>query len=515
MIHLKVVEQFYAQPVDMAAARSKQQKVQEDRVDELLRQKDGKIQRGRDPHYCRHGAQGMCTYCLPLEPYDTNYQKEHKIKHLSFHAYLRKLSDSAAHDIGPVLEEADYAVKRDCTRHPPYPEGICTACQPSAIVLNQQSFRMVDHVEFESHGVVEAFLAGWRSNGFQRFGWLFGRYEPYDGVPLGIKAVVSVIYEPPQDGSVDGFQLLEDANGESTSAAEIASAFALQPVGMIYTDLTDDGSGTGKVQCKRSAETHFVSSLEALFMAQQQLAHPSPCTDSRSGRFSSKFVTVVLSGDSSGEIDLLPFQVSNAAEAMVRAELVEATTDPGLVIVRPSEPAHYVPDVIYKHTDEYGNVVQRKAEPFFPVEYLLLTLSHGFPVNSDPVFKATAAFPNSAAKPSLTILKRYMDSASNEPATVALSNFNLLLFLKHTNAFTSDEFTTLCTAIARRDHAKLEEIKSTWSSWRSLMEQARAGGAANQRPSDQQMTDWQCPHCTFLNLNRPTDSCEICGLPNH
>jgi rubrerythrin len=97
---------------------------------------------------------------------------------------------------------------------------------------------------------------------------------------------------------------------------------------------------------------------------------------------------------------------------------------------------------------------------------------------------------------------------------VALSNFNLLLFLGQTSAFTPDEFTALCTAIARRDHARLEEVKTSWPSWRSLMEQARAA-AGTQRPSTQQVADWQCPHCTFLNLNRPTDSCEICGLPNH
>ena len=51
---------------------------------------------------------------------------------------------------------------------------------------------------FENGNMVDRFLNYWRSSGHQRVGYLYGRYELYDGVPLGIRAVVSAIYEPPQ-----------------------------------------------------------------------------------------------------------------------------------------------------------------------------------------------------------------------------------------------------------------------------------------------------------------------------
>lgn len=51
---------------------------------------------------------------------------------------------------------------------------------------------------FENSELVERFLDYWRITGHQRIGFLYGRYEMHPDIPLGIRAVVAAIYEPPQ-----------------------------------------------------------------------------------------------------------------------------------------------------------------------------------------------------------------------------------------------------------------------------------------------------------------------------
>uniref|UniRef100_A0A0A9WVS7 Nuclear protein localization protein 4 n=1 Tax=Lygus hesperus TaxID=30085 RepID=A0A0A9WVS7_LYGHE len=157
----------------------------EDEVDKTLGAMDGKILRQRDQKLCHHNANGCCIHCSPLEPYDEAYLREHNVKHLSFHSYLRKLTGGVDRGKFVALENTSCRIKPGCKDHPPWPKGICSKCQPSAITLNRQAYRHVDNVMFENPEIVERFLEYWRNSGHQRMGYLYGNMKCMEMYRLG------------------------------------------------------------------------------------------------------------------------------------------------------------------------------------------------------------------------------------------------------------------------------------------------------------------------------------------
>ncbi|XP_012590208.1 PREDICTED: nuclear protein localization protein 4 homolog [Condylura cristata] len=400
--------------------------VVEDEIDQYLSRQDGKIYRSRDPQLCRHGPLGKCVHCVPLEPFDEDYlhHLEPPVKHMSFHAYIRKLTGGADKGKFVALENISCKIKSGCEGHLPWPNGICTKCQPSAITLNRQKYRHVDNIMFENHTVADRFLDFWRKTGAQHVGYLYGRYTEHKDIPLGIRAEVAAIYEPPQIGTQNSLELLEDPKAEVVD--EIAAKLGLRKC---------VGAGRREVRWPFPQDTYFLSSEECITAGAFQNKHPNICRLSPDGHFGSKFVTAVATGGPDNQVHFEGYQVSNQCMALVRDECLLPCRDaPELGYAKESSSEQYVPDVFYKDIDKFGNEITQLARPL-PVEYLIIDITTTFP--KDPVH--TFSIPQNpfpienrdvlGETQDFHSLATYLSQNTSSVFLDTVSDFHLLLFL--------------------------------------------------------------------------------------
>ncbi|GMR36479.1 hypothetical protein PMAYCL1PPCAC_06674 [Pristionchus mayeri] len=487
-----------------------------DEIDVILGTKDGQIERGRDPQRCRHNARQKCSYCLPLDPYDEEYLKEKEIKHMSFHAHCRKLMSTHGKgtSLKKPLETVKLSVDLNCPAHKPYPKGVCTKCRPPTVTLNRQKFRHVDNVCFENEDVVNEFLNYWRKSNEQRAGYLIGRYEECPEVPLGIRAIVLAIYEPPQEANNKCIKLV-DEGAEGAAVDKLCAWLDVRRVGWIFTDLFTANAFDGSVHCTRHAQSYLLSAEECITAGALQVKYPNPTQFCSDGVYGSKFVTVVASGDESEKVSFHGYQVSNQCMQLVEANLLCPTNHYELAYIRetPLNEQHYIPDVQYTEKNEYGAEVRRVGRPL-PVEFLMVDVPAGMPKEYRCTFHIPTdkKFPienRSTVKETQTAEKvaQFCEQFSLENFLDLATNFHFLLYLltQKDVPFTDEELRALCDCVKTGDREGAREWAATTDHWTALV--------ALSHHSQAPLKGWNCRHCTFSNRETERE-CTMCGLPN-
>ncbi|CAI5441909.1 unnamed protein product [Caenorhabditis angaria] len=496
-----------------------------DEVDTFLASQDGQVQRPKGPN-CRHPARQKCTNCLPVDPFDEEYLKEKDIKHMSFHSYVRKLNGSQGKgtSLKKPLENIRCSIKLECNSHKPFPKGICTKCKPPVVTLNRQKYRHVDNIQIENQDLVNSFLDYWRISGHQRVGYLIGRYQPFLEVPLGIKATVAAIYEPPQYCKEDGIEFLEEKHEETVN--KLLGWLGLQRVGWIFTDLWTANRAEGTVHYTRHKDSFFLSAEECITAASLQNKYKNVTDYCMERKFGSKFVSVVASGDESLHVNFHGYQVSNQCSAMVEADILCPTLyTPELAYVRetPLSDKHYITDVQYTEKNEYGAEVMKNGRPL-PVEYLLVDVPAGMPKDPHYTFNVNknAQFYIENRQDVGHIqggqnLAQYCAAFSMNQFLEQATNFHFLLFLMTNDVVQINDIwmKLLCDAVITQNRGDAQDWARDCEDWHQLVALSHAHSedvAAIPGESASSGGKWACGHCTFEN-DAGRQDCSMCGLP--
>lgn len=343
----------------------------------------------------------------------------------------------------------------------------------------------MDNIVFQNTAIVEEFLNYWRTTGHQRIGYLYGFYEVHKDVPLGVKATVVAIYEPPQQSSSDYIRLsLPDEN--AANVEKVAEGLGLQRVGWIFTDLVTEDIKKGTVKYTRNGDSYFLSAQECIMAGYFQTAHPNTCRLSPEGYFGSKFVTVVVTGDKENQIHMEGYQVSNQCMALVRDGCLLPTKDaPELAYVKETSKEQYVPDVFFTQKDKFNNEIKQVAR-LLPIEYLLIDVPVSTPKEQLYMFNADNSKKHFSIENRMldghlqdfSALIKYLDQFAKEDFYDAACDFHFLVYIATMDMLPlANVMKPLLTAITQKQrHLALEWCKSEkWATVEQLIASQKPG----------------------------------------
>ncbi|KAH7650331.1 nuclear pore associated (NLP4) with N-terminal ubiquitin domain [Cryptosporidium bovis] len=305
---------------------------------------------------------------------------------------------------------------------------------PPSVTLKHQPYRHVDHLEMMNLTEAMKFVDYWKSTlGMlkQRVGWMYGYYREDSSYPMGIRAVMEAIYEPPQEGSFgsDGSLILENDTFKPSVDA-IANSLGLECLGLVFTHNERDELLTsqeiitlGKLQLSSLKTTHYTRYPVNTFVT----CTIAPCKSIQGG-------------------DPVPnaFSVSDLGLAFLRDGIIDETKigDKMHIPVRDGEKGELLPQIL-----ENG-----KSTKKFDAHWLVVRINESAPIQPKPFFSSTQ-FPREnrvvSQKPGdvSEFIKNRL--ASCPPTSYELLNdFHLLLYI----AKIFDEATTIsiCNSIVNK-----------------------------------------------------------------
>ncbi|CEM15003.1 unnamed protein product [Vitrella brassicaformis CCMP3155] len=315
---------------------------------------------------------------------------------------------------------------------------------PPAVTLKHQPYRHVDHLELMNISEMQNFCSYWTDKcelATQRGGWLYGYYVEDSHYPMGMRAVLEAIYEPPQVEVGEGIQFLDDPFHATVEA--VAGRLGLERIGYIFTHLPRD---------------ELLTSDEIQKIARLQLDHLS---DKHFTSYPvSKFVTLTIAPDPNsamGAAGAAPnaFMISDLGMAFVRDGVLGMSPDPRHLQLKPRKKHEIMAQIL-----ESGHETDK-----FDVDWLIVRVNESAPRRARSMFKH-AIFPRENRQPNETqsraAVREYLKKVpSSEPSWHRYADFHLLIYIA--DLFDRDTAFVLCDAIRHKTEVdpNLQEILST------------------------------------------------------